>query len=236
MSSRHVEHATGHPQNATTLSKQSVPPINDTVWSTIVGSIIGSIIGENNNNTPKGPNTDQLPTYATFWFGLFQSLGAIVTAAGLFFVGWQAMSTRAQLKVMKQQLGRAWIGFDGREVPHMDFKSKEVIFPYKNFGTIPAKIVKAISLSSMNEPTEDQLRSASPSRDNMQAVLYPSATREFRAVHNTDSAYFGIFFEYEYADNLKGEYGFIVRITYEPGNISIYPRSFSLSLQKEFFK
>lgn len=96
---------------------------------------------------------------------------------------------------MKQQLARAWIGFDG--VPRVDTESREVIFAYKNFGALPAKIVKAASFTSNNEITADQLRSAVLNRDNMQAILYPGAARD-------------VIFQYEDSNSLKGEYGFIV--------------------------
>jgi hypothetical protein len=222
ISSTHVENATGQSQNAT-LAKQSVQPMNNIVWGTIVGTIADSLISENDNNAHKANPTANNSGITS---GIvLQWVGTIAPAAGLFFVGWQAMSTRDQLTVMKQQLGRAWIGYDGDRVPHMEPESKVVIFPYKNYGSIPAIIVKATSLSTVNLPTENQLRSQSPSQENMHTVLYPGATYEFRA-HYDDIPYLGIFLEYEYADNLKGEFGFIVRVTYDPAN----PVTFSSSM------
>lgn len=53
MSSRNVENATGHRQNATTLPKQSAAPINDTFWGPILSTIVDSVIDEYNNNAHK---------------------------------------------------------------------------------------------------------------------------------------------------------------------------------------
>jgi hypothetical protein len=104
MGLRHTENATGHRQNATSLSKQSVTRINDTVWGAIVGAIVDSVIGKYNNNTHKAnlsPNksgitlADDLYQIANYFNEHVTSVLAYSTVALVGLTFYYAIQTRA---------------------------------------------------------------------------------------------------------------------------------------------
>jgi hypothetical protein len=97
MSLRHVENATGHRQNATTLSKQSVPSINDTIWGAIVGTIVDSVIHKANLIGSKSGITlaDDLNQIANY-FNKYSTSVLVFSTVGLLVVTfYYAMQTRA---------------------------------------------------------------------------------------------------------------------------------------------
>lgn len=68
-SSRHVENATGHHQNATALGKHSGPPLNHTGRGTIVGTIVGSVITLAGDLYDQIANCLKEPTCHIGWWG-----------------------------------------------------------------------------------------------------------------------------------------------------------------------
>jgi hypothetical protein len=97
MSLRHVENATGHRQNATTLSKQSVPPINGRYWGAIVGTIVDSVIHKANLIGSKFGITlaDDLYQIANYFNKYSTSVLAFSTVGLLVVTFYYAMQTRA---------------------------------------------------------------------------------------------------------------------------------------------
>lgn len=142
-----------------------------------------------------------IPDYWTFVFGLTGAAGSIATAAALFFVGWQVILTRNQVRLTREQLGRAWISAENIEVEY-----DQVCSSFKNYGQLPAKILGVHScVSTITHLTEPEIRAAATSARTYKPMIFPNREYKFshplpakHTAHQEITIWFGFIVEYEY--------------------------------------
>jgi hypothetical protein len=139
--------------------------------------------------------------YWTFVFGLAGAAGSIATAAALFFVGWQVILTRNQVRLTREQIGRAWI-----RAANIKVEFDQVILSCKNYGHLPAKILGVQAcVSTMAQLTEPDIRAASTSARTYMPMIFPNSEYEFPhplpvklMAYQEITFWFGFIVQYEY--------------------------------------
>lgn len=140
-----------------------------------------------------------------FLFGVAGAVGSIATAAALFFLGWQALLTRAQLRTR-----RAWIASS-----KITIEFNQVVFFCRNYGELPAKILFTKSaVSDTTQLTETDIRAAQGNLET--TIIFPDNEHLFHASGSVEipafqekRIWFGFIVEYKSISGSIGEYGVI---------------------------
>jgi hypothetical protein len=159
-----------------------------------------------------------IPDYWTIDFGLAGAAGSIATAAALFFVGWQVILTRNQVRLTREQIGRAWI-----RAANIKVEFDQVILSCKNYGQLAAKILGVQAcVSTVAQLKEPNIRAASTSTRTYMPMIFPNSEYEFShplpvklMAYQEITFWFGFIVQYEYrrSNELEtGEYGVLGEI------------------------
>ena len=147
-----------------------------------------------------------------FAFALAGAVGNIATALALYFVYRQSRTTQEQTLLTSQEMKstlRPWIAVSKIQAnPH-----NRVVFDIKNYGRVPAKIMRMRTGASRETIEEEELRSHET--QDFKMMVFPDATTHYILDISgvlPYSEYLGVLFEYEYGDNKKrGDYGVIAK-------------------------
>jgi hypothetical protein len=170
-----------------------------------------------------------LSDFLTYWFDVAQAVGGIATAGALVFVALQTRQTRNQTEIMREQLGRAYLGAAINPVTKSPdiayYKQRNMIhLTLKNYGQPPANVLCYLSeVTSKKEITEEEIRKSIHSSPPINQTIFPTVERPADVyLGDTISAdvkenitFIGVIFQYGYykfKDQKKGEYGFIIQI------------------------
>jgi hypothetical protein len=188
----------------------------------------------------------------TYWVDVSQAIGGIATAGALIFVGINTLLTRKQIRLMQEQVGRAWIGTEkgGISVTDIFDGPVDLIVRYKNYGNVPAKLLNWRSKSYLAGKGKPKPKSeikdevlASKHRESLGQYVFPDNTTQISLTidevvdataptthSNDEDAYLvGISIEYEDVHHIRGEYGFIMLLE------SLGERGFQVSKINEWF-
>jgi hypothetical protein len=165
------------------------------------------------------------------WAFAFASIGAagsIATAGAIFFLWTQAKHTQEQLRLSRQQISlirkemdstlRPWLGFSEIKPGH----NGEVLCRVKNYGRIPAEIIKRWNVLSREKISREIIQSTKVQFEKL--MVFPDATINMNIENpdpKPDLIYVGVLIEYNYADNKFGEYCIIAKLVTEKNEYQV---------------
>lgn len=174
-----------------------------------------------------------------FAFAFIGSIGSIATAIALGFLLHQSRQTQKQIQLtqqqtnfMQEQIGltknemestlRPWIGISDVEIQSNEF----VTFHVKNYGRIPARIVRMRKVLDKIKISKDVL--VSKKAENSETMLFPDEILKMSSILPEEAGYqyVAIMIEYEYGNNKNGEFGLIAKRVGKSGTI-IYEEIFA---------
>ena len=161
-----------------------------------------------------------------FAFALVGAIGSVATAVAVIFLWIQSRQTQTQIQLTQEQTKltreemestlRPWIGFS-----EIRRKSKEeVVFYLKNYGRIPAKIVRTRNKFGKTKIGKDELLLQKGKV--FETMVFPDATMTFSIQIPEQFGFVSILFEYEYANKKHGEYGVIAKHHAENNTFDYY--------------